>query len=992
MIRFRPFVFCLAVAVTVAAALWPWLGGGYLYDQFVVGAISWRDENKAVDYQALLIVVAVFLALAWLLRKLVARLRHAGDVEAPIEHLMGLALLPLALWLGAAIVRNTAPGFPYAWAVAAATLLLFGAWLAVASQGFDRETLADLGEHVLLSLLLSFFAAAGLLLLIVHASGHALPATRAGAQNFIAAVLVLNVLVVGTLFARSRHRAGLAGALRRWLVILQYPLPLLGLVLLPAQISYRGTLEPFVWPWKLVVIVAAIALLAWVRLTRRLGRTGSDGRSLDGTLDFLPLAMIAVFLTSPHATFDLLSAPGYPTLFGDDFHMGEQILPWPQWIDFKRIPYVDFAPVHGLMPLITGALNAFFFDGTLANLNSSFSILVAISAALTIFLACRTAGVKAGLALCFILSSFDRLLFLAPALLLLAEARLLARPTLWIVAWILVTSFMLGYNAAVGLAFAGGTAPFAVWTLARAVRQGKAAQAALALLVVAAVALALLVPHLLDTVGGLLAFIAENSATNMVRHGVPFARGFMLPGNPADGVLASRVLFELLRLSWIVVGLYALLLCAADWRASRRGDSAVGTLALPLTIGLTLLLLAAWTVGRIDVEYTSRLGAVSFLAVGTLLPILYLRRGGAPPFAASMAFALIIAVFAGMVGVQERFSPVELAKRAFARVEVPPALERTAGAELGGKRLGTMFITAERRAQIASFGDALRHVLAPGQTYFDFTNRQALYYYLDRPVPALYSATYNALNERQQQRMLRQLAADPPPAVLIEPAMVADGVDASLRSLFLYRYFMRGGYRPVVFGPWIFLVNARSPAFPRDADRVREEEVLERAFAHPELQLLPAAWGRSWPALKEKARFLGDLVPASSRSPAETGCVSPSVSIGRYQLAAASDKSVPVDLLEIRMRASSSMPAMLSLRYWPLPTGHERLITMQVRGDKLIVPVVSYPSWLGSAGTPAIELCAPAGEAPAADLITGVGAWTIPDPPIAADRQVTKSP
>jgi hypothetical protein len=55
----------VAVAVTVAAALWPVLGGGYVYDQFVVGPISWQAENKAVDYQALLVVFAVFLVLMW---------------------------------------------------------------------------------------------------------------------------------------------------------------------------------------------------------------------------------------------------------------------------------------------------------------------------------------------------------------------------------------------------------------------------------------------------------------------------------------------------------------------------------------------------------------------------------------------------------------------------------------------------------------------------------------------------------------------------------------------------------------------------------------------------------------------------------------------------------------------------------------------------------------------------------------------------------------
>jgi len=46
--------------------------------------------------------------------------------------------------------------------------------------------------------------------------------------------------------------------------------------------------------------------------------------------------------------FELMSAPGTRAV-RDDFHLGEQILPWQQWRDFHRLPYVDFAPVHGLM-------------------------------------------------------------------------------------------------------------------------------------------------------------------------------------------------------------------------------------------------------------------------------------------------------------------------------------------------------------------------------------------------------------------------------------------------------------------------------------------------------------------------------------------------------------------------------------------------------------------------------------------------------------------
>ena len=71
--RAHAFLWSVAVAVTIAAAIWPLLGGEYVYDQFVVGPISWQAENKEVDYQALLVVFIVFLVLMWAQRDSLGR-------------------------------------------------------------------------------------------------------------------------------------------------------------------------------------------------------------------------------------------------------------------------------------------------------------------------------------------------------------------------------------------------------------------------------------------------------------------------------------------------------------------------------------------------------------------------------------------------------------------------------------------------------------------------------------------------------------------------------------------------------------------------------------------------------------------------------------------------------------------------------------------------------------------------------------------------------
>ena len=983
--RFLPFVFCASFALTVAAALWPVLGGEYAYGQWVVGSISLQAENKAVDYQALLVAVAVFVALSWSLHRLVGRLGRTLEPQTSLDPLLGLALLPLALWLGTALVRNTPPGFPYAWALAAVAIIVFGAWRWGTSMRVDGDALTELGQGVLCSLLLSLFGGIGALLLVFHASGHVFPGSPRDAEVVVTIALIANALVVGYLFAHSSHQSLLQRDLQRWLVTLQFPLPLLGLVLLPAQIAYRGAFEPYVWPWQLLLVLVVYSLMAWRRLVRRLRQTAVADLSVQAALDPWALVMLAVFMTAPWTTFELLSASGYATFFSDSYHLGEQILPWQQWVDFHKIPYVDFAPVHGLMPILTGALSQFFYDGTLANLNSSFSILVAIASAATVCLACRVSGTVLGLALCFLLAPFDRLLFLAPMLLLLADAKLAARPGPWLGAWVLATTFLLGYNAAVGSAFAGGTAPFALLVLIRVCKAGWRARRNLVISGAAAVALIAFAPHGREVFEGFVTFVAENGATNTVGHGVPLARGFGLAGNPSDGVLSSRVLFDLLRLSWIVVALYALQCGLLDWRASRRGGNATAAPLLPFAISLTLLLLSAWSMGRIDAESASRPGMVSFLAAGTLLPILHIARSGFPPPWAQATFALIIGMFAAMHGLQDRLLPVPLTLRGFVRVEVPATMERIDGADFGGSRLGTLYVPPNRRAEIVDFADALKQVLAPGQTYFDFTNRQAFYFYLGLPVPALYSATFNVMNESQQRRILHQLVVDAPAAVFVAPALEGDGINASLRSFYLYRHFVRS-YRPVKRGPYTFLVNATSPAFPGEPNVQEESALLDQAFAHRDLQLIPATWGRSWPTLRDKARPLGELVPEKSESPSKAVCLptpegknSPLELLGRYQLPSPENVAERADLLEIQLRAGTTMPDSLLLRFSTAPDGAVHTAAMGVRGRTLIVPISAYPSWLRSPDIRTIELCAPPREAPTRDLIAGVSAWKIPD-------------
>jgi len=137
---------------------------------------------------------------------------------------------------------------------------------------------------------------------------------------------LLNVVVVAVLFARSGRTTDIEERLRRWLVTVQCALPLLGLVLLPPQLSYQGSREPYVWPVTLLVLLLAYAVVTWARLSARFLPMRREGQStLQLALEPLAVAMIALFLTAPSTTFEMLSATGYPTIPGDDFQRARRL-------------------------------------------------------------------------------------------------------------------------------------------------------------------------------------------------------------------------------------------------------------------------------------------------------------------------------------------------------------------------------------------------------------------------------------------------------------------------------------------------------------------------------------------------------------------------------------------------------------------------------------------------------------------------------------------
>ena len=124
----------------------------------------------------------------------------------------------------------------------------------------------------------------------------------------------------------------------------------------------------------------------------------------------------------------LLPASYYPYLQGDHFHWGEQLLPWQQMVNWGKVPYTDFIPIHGLMAMLRGFFNEVFFDGTAAYFGAGDYTLTALWIVATYLAASSLIGPVPALFLGLFAPAYDRFYFLIPGLLILGQRRLLDRP------------------------------------------------------------------------------------------------------------------------------------------------------------------------------------------------------------------------------------------------------------------------------------------------------------------------------------------------------------------------------------------------------------------------------------------------------------------------------------------------------------------------------------------------------------------------------------
>jgi len=794
------------------------------------------------------------------LTALARRLPNIAEMKRTLDRLLLLSLTPGALWLGSRLATNSFGSIPVECLLCGvATLILF--------FGLSRRRL-DLGppaiesvvQATLLALVLAFFSGLGVATLISRAWGPVQPinfGARLVAVTCIAAfgaalAVVLSASATSTIQQRLRHVV--CGS--------QLFLPLLcAVVIPPAIVANRQVFVPEP-SWLLNGALLIVMAAGWISLVRRWRQRPDDlPDNLTRDLTLLSVLPIAIFVAVNHGELS--------TFIGDDFHVGEHLLPWQQLRDFGKLPFVGFVPVHPLMDLIVGGVNDLFFDGTLANYDNSRAILFAIGTGLTFAAVFRFGG--AGFALCLALAGavWDRLLFVPVAVAILCNGSLLSRRAQWLICASLVCILCGCYNPAAGLALTLAVTPVAISQACRLFIEDRKALYRLASVMGLVLLLICVIPPCRAILFGFARFLIDNGKTVAMAHGYNWQlEAGQLP--PLKGALAVPILWESLRFSWIIVLLAAAALFVTrlpNWRTGDRWPFITSSV-----VCLFLFFLANWSLNRIDPINPSRTGEVSCLAVLYLLPLALVASGW---WRASYIPLFVFAAgffhqgFSGFLNSASKphqpLTMQTLVEKPTSVISLPPTSVLIDGKAAGLPNLGKMFAPAQTARTIADLHNAVNALLRPGETFFDLTNRQANYFYLGLPVACSYGAPWLAGNTVLQERLLNELVAHPPALVWIAPPLTHDNGTASLRTYKIYRYLVQH-YVPIERGRNIFMIaSERATELAPPADKQRG--LLRAAFDNPNLAQLPSAWGSSWTLLSHRFATTRQLNPVATPGP-----------------------------------------------------------------------------------------------------------------------------
>lgn len=939
--------------------IYPYIGNGQKYTDLVVGNLIWSDYDKDKEWQSLnllLIGSAVFSLCISILFQYIRGKDLSVDFIKATHKLFYIAWFPAMFWLGAALVRpNASPLIMSTSSVLVILIALIVLGLSRYKEKPAYKDMMDVGFSSILILVLSAFSILAIAVTIGKFSIDFRDTLLKWSWLLVSSGVVFALLFIvsnvyfSTSIEKMKHRFHLS------LLLLQAAIPFLLFVFTSKDYIYQGKILTMYKSTGLIILVVGLIALSWYMLFRRYQkllkeREADKDTSYISVLSAAALYPIAVYISwsqyTPWLGFEV-----------DDFHIGEVLLPWQQIIDFGKLPYVDFVPIHGLMEIAYGGLNELFYGHTAATIPLAVGLLTAIAVGLTFLAIFLFAGPIPALLLSpFIGGAMDRFYFLIPAVLFLSHPKVTGRSKVWLSVWIVVCLFSIFYNTVVGSGIALGSLPVAVYMGLKAFREERRWFKLFVGTLASIAFLILVISPLREMAFGFIHYVIDNESTNEIANGIGL---FQYNIRPTDlGFAANQFQWDLLKLSWMLVALIAavLFVCALLPRQNnpnlvKQDNLHSKYVWLVALLPITFFMIGNWALVRIDPNVLSRTGALSYIALAVFLPLIII--GFISDSTRSVRILFVALIMGTVIGIAVVPDYNVWLTKPFNSEVINKDYTLVSGKEVGLPRLGELFADPKRIKKLQSLKEAMSPFLRPGETFLDLTDHSALYFYLDMQVPVLYSADYVAANSKSYARMIKQIKKNPPPVVLIAPRISHDGGPASLRSYPLYRELV-DSYVPIQIGEYTFLIRPDRIGILNNDTLETRMDLLDNVFRARDLYSIPNAWGRSWDILKERFTILYSVGPTSAFNfiVSQNGSYKPIgedpqifYELEQYNL---SGKNVDYILLDYSCIKGTSGPDPVLELYWGADSNslsEKTVVRFFGSGSRALIPVGAQPRW-----------------------------------------------
>ncbi|MGE6699045.1 hypothetical protein ACQKH5_15205 [Hyphomonas sp. NPDC076900] len=746
-----PAVFLLILlpvtAVVALYAWWIWPHTGYLTELTLSGA-AYGDQNKMRD---------VFL----------------------VPGFLGMGVIAAAmLWLVLKFAAATSPASPdgearLATMGRAGTILLLV--LLAASGAIGWAVLAGTGLCILVSQMRlqdAWDRGAGIMVLFACALALLLENTL---QIDPDVVLPLTLIGGAVLLWFLPHPAWLARLLFKLSAVLVAAAIVLAAPVFWQPVNGRGALVTFVdLPFFLVggLIVKAALFDGGARGTN--GGWPSEAG--------LALALAAAFTLLQMQEF------GLPVVPNDDYHFGEYLI-GADW-SAQGLLFSEGFPAHGLFDAIGGIIARQRGEDSATAILLGFAIFAFFCKFAILHALLRLFGLPLGLIGFIIVLPMvqpNRLGEVA-IVAVLAAAGARSSPVMAGILTVGVAALSVFTFGGAGIVLA--VTGFSIALVAQYRRDPRQFRSYLATALAAGLVI-VAIAH--QAVLGWLWYLLESSRTNVLLYGLGLETWLSQSSDWIEFGFAHAFAV----IPFLGIGLLVLFSprVSGSWRQFAGLIAAV----LPLLAGA--LLWNSYAMGRIDPGY-ARAALVSVTMGATFACwAAVIAPPAARGVAAALAALIIMPVGSGLYDFRQPLAPNNVAL---------PAAPQGGLAE--HFRIGAGAFSQPSLDRLQNIEAVLEDVgLQPGEAFGNLTNRSAINYYLDRPLPLVLTSAYNAGTRTFQTVSLNSWYSAPPKIFLISAENLEhDGYKLPARAFEFYRYVVEEDYSPLVANGMVFAVHNSS--------------------------------------------------------------------------------------------------------------------------------------------------------------------------------------